>query len=184
MADDGAWFETLRHDTVHDGYSQVHRDVVRMPDGTEQVREYVEHFDAVAVVPVLDDSSVLLLKQYRHPLQRYLLEIPAGKLDEEGEAPEDAARRELREEVGHDAEELIELARFANSAGWTTETTTVYLGRRLHEAEAPEDFERRAEEADMEVVRIPFADALAEARSGNLIDAKTVIGLLLAAEHL
>lgn len=179
----GGWFETVQHDTVYDGYSTVHRDLVRMPDGTTHEREFVHHFDAVAVVPLLDDGSVLLLKQYRHPIGRYVLEIPAGKLDVEGEDPEEAARRELREEVGYDARHLELLTRFANSAGWNDEWTTVYLGTGLHEADARESFEREAEEADMEVVRIPLDDAVAEARAGSLPDAKTVIGLLLAADR-
>ncbi|MDX1657951.1 MAG: NUDIX hydrolase [Nitriliruptorales bacterium] len=178
-----AWFETVSRETVHRGYSTVHQDRVRMPDGSVHDREVVEHFDAVAVVPLLDDGSVLLLKQYRHPLERYVLEIPAGKLDQEDEDRAEAARRELREEVGYDARDLDELVTFANSAGWNNEQTTVYLARGLHEAEARDEFELEAEEADMEIVRIPFDDAVAEARRGGLIDAKTVIGLLLAAER-
>ncbi|MDX1622085.1 MAG: NUDIX hydrolase, partial [Nitriliruptorales bacterium] len=158
------------------------RDHVRMPDGSVHSREVVRHLDAVAVVPVLDDGSVLLLKQYRHPVERYVLEIPAGKLDHDDEDRAEAARRELREEVGYDAGELTHLVTFANSAGWNDEWTTIYLGTGLHEAEQ-EGFEQVAEEADMEVVRIPLAGAVAEAREGNLPDAKTLIGLLLTAER-
>lgn len=178
------WFERLQRETVYEGYSTVHRDRIRFPSGEEGVREVVEHMDAVAVVPVMDDGSVLLLKQYRHPVERYVLEIPAGKLDVEGEPPAEAARRELREEIGHDAERLEHLTTFLNSAGWNTERTAVYLGTALVEADAPEGFEPEGEEADMEIVRLPLADAVAEVRRGSIVDAKTVIGLLLAADRV
>lgn len=181
---DAAWFETVSHETVYRGYSIVHRDQVRMPDGATVDREYVEHDDAVAVVPVLPDGSVLLLKQYRHPVGRYVLELPAGKLDVEGEAAESAARRELVEEVDHEADELQHLVTFENSAGWTTERTSVYLARDVRPVDPPATFQPEAEEADMEIVRIPVADAVAMARAGELTDAKTVVGLLLAAPHL
>jgi 8-oxo-dGTP pyrophosphatase MutT (NUDIX family) len=181
---DAAWFETVSHETVYRGYSTVHRDQVRMPDGATVEREYVEHDDAVAVVPVLPDGSVLLLKQYRHPVGRYVLELPAGKLDVEGESAESAARRELIEEVDHEAGELQHLVRFENSAGWTTERTSVYLAHGVRPVDPSGTFQAEAEEADMEIVRIPVADAVAMARAGEFTDAKTVIGLLLAAPHL
>lgn len=182
-AGDG-WYETRSSETVYEGFSTVKVDEVRMPDGSTAEREYVVHDDAVAVVPVLDDGSVLLLKQYRHPVGRYILELPAGKMDEEGESPDETGRRELREETGHTADELVHLVTFENSAGWSDEHTHVFLARGVREASPPEGFEPEHEEADMEIVRIPFEDALAQARAGELTDAKTVIGLLLAASHV
>jgi 8-oxo-dGTP pyrophosphatase MutT (NUDIX family) len=178
------WFETVSHDTVYRGFSTVHRDEVRMPDGRTAVREYVEHDDAVAVVPLLDDGSVLLLRQYRHPVGRYVLEIPAGKMDVAGEDPAETGRRELVEEAGHTADELVPLVTFENSAGWSTERTHLFLGRRLRPATRPDGFEPEAEEADMEIVRLPLADAVAMARAGELSDAKTLVGLLLADVHV
>lgn len=183
MSDQTAWFDTVSHETVYTGYSTVHRDEVRMPDGTTAVREYVEHDEAVAVVPIMDDGSVLLLKQYRHPVGRYLLEIPAGKMDVGGEEPAETARRELVEEVGYTADELTHLVTFENSAGWTTERTHLYIGRGLREVAPPDDFEQQAEEADMEVVRLPLSDAISLAQRGELTDAKTALGLLMTAGH-
>lgn len=176
-------FAVVDHEVVHDGYLAVHRDTVRMPDGGEAVREYALDADAVAVVPVTDDGEVLLLRQYRHPHRRHLLEIPAGKLDEAGETPEEAGRRELREETGHDAGRTVHLTTFENSAGWTTEVTHVLLGTHLRREDA-DGFEATGEEADMELVRVPLTDALADVRAGRITDAKTVIGLLLAADEL
>ncbi|MEX1163239.1 MAG: NUDIX hydrolase [Nitriliruptor sp.] len=178
------WFETLDEDVVYDGFSTVVRETVSLPGGGEMQREVVRHDDAVAVVPVLDDGRIVLLRQYRQPLRRYVLEIPAGKMDVGGETPEEVAHRELAEEIGQDARELIHLVSFANSAGWTTETTHVYLGRGVHPVARPDGFEPEAEEADMEVVTLDADDAVALAHSGDLIDAKTLVGLLMAAPHL
>lgn len=169
---------------AYDGrLSRVRVDRVRMPDGDVAEREVVEHPDAVAVVPLHDDGTVVLLRQYRHPLGRTILEIPAGKLDVPGEAPADAARRELLEETGLEASELTELVVFANSSGWTDEHTTLYVASGLQDADRPDGFTATAEEASMEVVRVPLDQALARARSGELVDAKTVLGLLLAADR-
>ncbi len=177
------WFETLDSEVRYDGLTARARvDRVRMPNGEVAEREVVEQHDAVGIVPLLDDETVLLLRQYRQPFQAYMLEIPAGKLDVEGESVEEAAQRELREETGLRAERLERLGAFRNSAGWTDEVTHLYLATRLVRDEA-EDFDPKAEEADMEIVRLPFDDAVKEARAGSLVDAKTVIGLLLAVDR-
>ncbi|MFA9428582.1 NUDIX domain-containing protein [Egicoccus sp. AB-alg2] len=175
------WFETTDRRTVYDGRATVRIDTVRMPDGDEVEREVVEQMPAVAVVPVTDDGEVYLLKQYRQPVGAYVLEVPAGVLDVDGEAPEDAARRELVEEISHDCDELVPLTVFLNSAGWSTERTHVYLARGLRPTSPPDDFVVEHEEADMEVVRLPFKEALALVVAGEVADAKTVVGLLLAA---
>ena len=161
--------------------STVRVDTVVMPDGGRADREIVEHPSAVAVVAVDDAGRVMLLRQYRHPARQRFLELPAGKLDADGETPEETARRELAEEVGLAADTLRELVTFHNSSGWTDERTTVYLAAGLREVAAPDGFTPHAEEADMEVLRVPFEEALAQARAGEITDAKTLIGLLLAA---
>jgi 8-oxo-dGDP phosphatase len=179
-----SWFETIASEVVHDGFSTVVRETVGTPDGGSMEREIVRHDDAVAVVPVLDDGRIVLLRQYRQPLRRYVLEIPAGKMDQDGESPEEVAHRELAEEIGHDARDLVHLVTFQNSAGWTDEETHVYLGRGVHEVASPEGFTPKHEEADMEIVPFDAADLLALARRGELTDAKTLVGVLLAAPHL
>ncbi|GGI04923.1 NUDIX domain-containing protein [Egicoccus halophilus] len=179
-----AWFETTRQRTVYEGRARVRIDTVRMPEGEEVEREIVEQRSAVAVVPVTPDGEVFLLKQYRQSVGAYVLEIPAGQLDDDDPSPADAARRELVEEIGHDAGELESLTVFLNSAGWTTERTAVFLARDPQPAPRPEDFVAEHEEADMEVVRLPFDEALALVMAGEITDAKTVVGLLLAARTL
>lgn len=179
-----SWFETVHIEDVYAGRSTVRIETVRTPDGGEVAREIVEHLDAVAAVPVTEDGDVIMLRQYRQALRSYLMEIPAGVLDVPGELNDDAVRRELQEEIGHDARELTFLATFYNSAGWTTESTHVYLARSLVATGLPDGFEAKAEEADMEILRIPLTDAVASARSGKISDAKTLVGLLLVGDRL
>lgn len=175
------WFEVQDSRVEYRGFSTVRTDVVAMPDGSRSEREVVEHTSAVAVVPLLSDGTVVLLRQYRHPVGGYLLEIPAGILDVEGEPEADAAHRELVEETGLRAGRLEHLVTFHNSAGWTDERTSVYLGHDLSEVEPPDGFTPEAEEADMEVVRLPLDAAVEGVGAGEITDAKTVVGLLMAA---
>lgn len=179
-----AWFETRDVRVVHEGYSTVRVETVILPSGEATIREVVDHDDAVAIVPITDTGDVLLLRQYRQPVRGYVLEIPAGTLDVAGEEPEAAARRELREEIQHEARSWTALTTFHNSAGWSTERTHVYLATGLSLTGLPDGFELEAEEADMEVVTFPFAAALEMARDGTLTDAKTVVGLILAEPHV
>lgn len=185
MERDGGWSYEVEGSrmTFAGAISRVRVDRVRMPDGDVAEREIVEHPSAVAVVAVDDAGRVVLLRHYRHALGARILELPAGKLDIEGEEPVAAAARELAEEVGLEAAELTELVRFANSGGWTDEHTTVYLGTGLREV-TPEGFTAAGEETDLEVLRMPLDDAAAMARRGEIVDAKTLIGLLLAHDVL
>jgi ADP-ribose pyrophosphatase len=162
-------------------FTRIRVDDVRMPDGTVRQREVVEQTPAVAVIPLNDDGQVTLLRQYRHPLRRRILEAPAGKVDVEGEEPVATAQRELAEEAGLAAGSWELLACFHNSGGWTDERTLVYLATELHEAAPADGFQAEAEEAEMEILRIPLAVALGMVHSGDITDAKTVIGLLLTA---
>jgi 8-oxo-dGTP pyrophosphatase MutT (NUDIX family) len=159
---------TMRVDTVH------------TPDGSTVQREVAERPNAVAMVPLTADDQVILVRQYRHPVGRYELEIPAGILDIEGEREEAAAQRELAEEIGMTAGSLRKLLCFHNSGGWSDEATTVFLATDLRDA-ATSDFVAEAEEADMSVHRIPLDEAVAAVHRGEIQDAKTVIGLLLVA---
>lgn len=178
-------FEVTGSRRTHEGVlAAVRVDAVRLPDGEVVEREVVAHPSAVAVVPVEADGTVVLLRQYRHPVGEEVLEIPAGILDVDGEAPADAARRELLEEAGLVAGDLEPLVTFHNSAGWTDEQTTVYLARDVRAGAAPADFTPHGEEAHMAVVRMPLDALLAAAVRGEVPDAKTLIGVLLAARRL
>jgi 8-oxo-dGDP phosphatase len=155
-------------------------DTLHTPDGSTVQREVAERPNAVAMVPLTADGEVVMVRQYRHPVGRYELEIPAGLLDVEGEREDIAAQRELAEEIGMTAGTLRRLLCFHNSGGWSDEATTVFLATDLRDAAAG-DFVAEAEEADMSVHRIPLDDAVAAVHRGEIQDAKTVIGLLLVA---
>lgn len=146
------------------------------PDGSGFRRDIVHHPGAVAIVPLLDDDRVVLVRQYRAPCDLELLEIPAGKLDVDGEPPEAAARRELVEETGWAAGSVVELARFYNSAGISDELTHVYLGRDL--APAP-PASQGVEEHFSTVETVALDDVPRLIAEGELIDAKTIVGLTL-----
>jgi ADP-ribose pyrophosphatase len=141
-------------------------------------REVVHHNGSAVIVPIFDDGTVALVKQYRHPAVRYLLEVPAGTLAK-GERPEIGAARELKEELGLVAAQLEKLSEFFVSPGFCEEKMWVYLATDLVEGEqALEDDEI------LDVVRLPIADALEMITSGEIQDAKTIIGLILAAPRV
>jgi ADP-ribose pyrophosphatase len=154
---------------------KVHRDRVRLPDGSEGVREYIRHPGAVAVVALFDDGRVLLERQYRYPHRRDFIEIPAGKLDP-GEAHLDTAKRELLEETGYVAAEWRRLGIIHNAIGYSDEGIELWLARGL---------ELRAQKLEqgefLEVFTLPLAQARAMVRDGRITDAKTVAGLLQTA---
>ena len=141
-------------------------------------REVVHHGGSAVIVPVFDDGTVALVRQYRHPAVRYLLEAPAGTLAP-GERPEIGAARELQEELGVTAERLEKLSEFFVSPGFCEEKMWVYLATEL--TEGPQSLE--ADEV-LDVVRLPIADALEMITSGEIQDAKTIIGLMLAAPRV
>jgi len=171
-------FSHLRDDLVADGHVvSMYRSTFRAPDGEEFQRDVVRHPGAVSVVPLLDDGNVVLVRQYRAALDRFLLEIPAGKRDVADEPPEETARRELVEEVGLLPGVLVPLAVFHNSVGFSDEESHVFLATDLRAAER--DLQG-IEEQHMSEERIPLVDVPDMIASGAITDAKTVIGLLLA----
>ena len=151
------------------------------PDGEEFERDVVHHPGAVSVVPLLDDGTVVLVRQYRAAVDRDLLEIPAGKRDVAGEAPELTAHRELAEEIGMQAGRLEQLAEFYNSPGFCDEHSFVFLARDL---EPCGNSLQGVEEQHMTVEHVALADVPGLIASGELVDAKSIIGLSLAREAL
>ena len=151
---------------------KVHRDTVRLPDGSEGGREYIRHPGAVAIVALFDDGSLLLERQFRYPNRREFIEIPAGKLDP-GEPHLETAKRELLEETGYVAAEWTRLGVIHVAIAYTDEAIEIFLARRLTKREAKLD----AGEF-LETLSVPFDEALAMVRDGRITDAKTVIGLL------
>ena len=146
--------------------------------GLTYQREVVHHNGSAVIVPVFDDGTVALVRQYRHPAVRYLLEVPAGTLAK-GERPEIGAARELKEELGLVAARLEKLSEFCVSPGFLEEKMWVYLATGLTEGKPQPD-----EDEVLDVVRLPIGDALEMITSGEIQDAKTIIGLMLAAPRV
>lgn len=151
----------------------LRRDLVRLPNGREASREVVEHPGAVAVVPLLPDGRILLVRQFRHPVGQILLEIPAGKLDA-GEDPDDCARRELEEETGHRAGRLERKASVFTGPGFTDEVIHIYVAEELQRTVQNPD-----EDEFLEVGAYEPAQIRQLIQSGQICDAKTLAGLYL-----
>jgi folylpolyglutamate synthase/dihydrofolate synthase len=152
-------------------------DTVREGELTYQ-REVVHHGGSAVIVPVFDDGTVALVRQYRHPAVRYLLELPAGTLAD-GERPDAGAERELQEELGLIAGRMEKLSEFFVSPGFCEEKMWVYLATELVQGQ-----QRLEEDEVLEVVRLPLTEALEMITSGEIQDAKTIIGLMLAAPRV
>jgi ADP-ribose pyrophosphatase len=160
-------------DLVYDGaLLKVRRDRVRLPDGSEGTREYIRHPGAVAIVALFEDGKVLLERQFRYPHRREFIEIPAGKLDP-GEPHLDTARRELVEETGYLAAQWTRLGVIHTAIAYTDEAIELFLARKLSKVE------RRLDQGEfLEVLAVPFDQALAMVREGRITDSKSVAGLL------
>lgn len=154
----------------------LYKDTVRLPNGAESVREYVKHVGAVCILPLTDDGEVILERQYRYAVRQILTEIPAGKLDAPGEDPLEAARRELREETGATAREMIPLGDYYGSPAVMGERIRMFLARGLTFGETEFD-----EDEFLEVFRLPLAEAEAAVLRGEIPDGKTQAAILRAA---
>ena len=149
-------------------------DSVRLPNGREMDLELVHHRGAAAVVPVLDDGTVLLVRQYRYATGGWLLEIPAGKLDG-GESPETCAGREAEEEVGYRPGKLDPLGWIWSTPGFADEKIWLFLATGLTETRQGLD-----EDEVLELERMPLREAVEKAARGEIHDGKTVCALLRA----
>jgi 8-oxo-dGTP pyrophosphatase MutT (NUDIX family) len=156
-------------------------DEVAMPDGERAVRDYMRHVGAVGVVALDDAGQVVLVRQYRHPVRRVLWELPAGLLDAAGEAPVEAAARELAEEVDLAAARWDLLIDLHTSPGCSSELIRVFLARELTPVPADRRHRRRHEEAELTVTRMDLDRAVDLVLAGEITNATCCAGLLAAA---
>lgn len=166
--------EVFRGKLIH-----AFRDEVRLPDGETSVREWIDHPGASAVVPLFEDGRTMLVRQFRFPPRRVFLEVPAGKLDQHGEAPESVAQRELEEETGWKAGRLDHLGSFYPCIGYSNELIHFYLARDLTKGD--QDLQ---DGEFMEIESMDFSDALDLVQKGEILDMKTVTALRLAERFL
>lgn len=150
----------------------IDSDTVLLPNGNEATREVIRHCGAVAVVPMLDDGRVVMVRQFRYPYGAVMLEVPAGKLDA-GETPEEAAARELLEETGAVAERLIDLGRYYPSVAYTDETITIYLAQGLRFGDTHFD-----EDEFLEAETIPLDTLVDRVMLNEIPDGKTQVAIL------
>lgn len=164
--------EQIKKETVFQGRMlRIDRDMVRLPNGREASREVVRHPGAVAVIAI-QDQQLLLVRQYRYPIEQETLEIPAGKLDPH-ETPLNCAQRELREETGYRGA-LRQIGTYYTSSGFTDEVMHLFLAQDLVWDPLSAD-----EDEFVEVVKVPWPEAVQMAVQNEYTDAKTILGILL-----
>jgi ADP-ribose pyrophosphatase len=172
-------FQRIHSQPVFQGRAfSVRQDRVRLPDGNETTLDIVEHVGSVTILPVDSEGQVWFVRQYRHPAEREMLELPAGVLEPEEDFGV-CAHRELREEIGMGAGNLQKIGEFFLAAGYSTEFMQVYLATGLYPAPLesdPDEF--------LKVVRIPLAEIRGRIRAGEIIDAKTLAAFYLAEPYL
>jgi len=153
---------------------RIDREEIELPHGKHAVLETIRHPGAAAVLPFLPDGRVVLIRQYRHAAGGFIVEVPAGKLDP-GEQPERCARREVEEETGWRAGELVPLGSILTTPGFTDEVIWLFEAHALVRG-------RQALEADevLDTLEVPFEEAVAMVRCGAITDAKSVASILLA----
>ncbi|MFC1736982.1 NUDIX hydrolase [Candidatus Hydrogenedentota bacterium] len=167
-------FEVLERKLIHSGrVLDLFVEEVRLPTGRAASREIIRHEGSAAIVPILDDGRVIMVRQFRCAVGGYMLEIPAGTI-EKGEKPATCARRELEEEIGYSARSIDLVTRFYTSPGFLDEEMFVYVARGLTPcAQCTEDDEV------IDVVVLSRGNVLAKIRNGEIADAKTIAGILM-----
>ena len=157
---------------------RVHLDRAELSNGKLVRREVVEHPGGVTILPLDEDGNCTMVRQFRYPFQRIMLEAPAGKL-EKGEDPRLCAERELSEETGFSALEWIDLGACCMSPGYSTEVLHIYLARKLRPGQSHPD-----EDEFLNTVKLPLEELVRMAMAGELDDAKTLIAVMKAERYL
>jgi len=165
--------ETLSSQLIYDGRAiKLRVDSVRLGNGRQTTREIVEHGDCIAVVVVDQQNNVLLVRQFRKPVEKELLEIPAGGI-EVGEEPEEAVSRELREEIGYMPQKVQRLGGFYSAPGYSSEYIHLYLAADLLPSQLVAE-----DTGGINIVRVPIEEIPDLIASGRICDAKSIAGLL------
>lgn len=176
MKDSGLVETFVRSKRVWSGNAVDFRvDTVRLPNGKLATREFMDHPGAVGVVPLLDRETVVMVRQYRHPVGKVTLELPAGKLDK-GERPLSCVRRELAEETGYTARRIAPLINYWPTPAFANEVLHLYVAEGLKAGRMRAD-----EDEFLECVTLPFRKAVELVRQGEIQDSKTIVGLLACA---
>jgi len=166
-------FKVLSHKVVHHGkVFDTIVDEIEYDSGNKSVREVAKHPGGAVVLPLLDDGRIVFVYQYRYPMNQYIYELPAGKLDE-NENPEVCAARELEEETGYKADWLEKLTTIFTTPGFCSEKLHIFMARGLH----PGKQKLEEGESDLTLKYIPMKEAFHMVETGEIMDAKTIAGL-------
>lgn len=167
--------KTMKSDKVYEGkILNLKVDTVEMPDKKYSKREIVEHPGGVAIVAITSEGSMVLVKQYRKPVESFLVEIPAGKL-ELNEEPRETAIRELKEETGLESDKITYISEFYTSPGYSDEKIHLFLAEDLRKVEyiaEPGEF--------LEIIELPIEELTKMVKRGEIVDSKTIIGIFIA----
>ncbi len=165
----------ISSERVFDGVLlHVLKDEVELPNGNKAPREWIKHPGAASVIPLLPDNQIILVRQFRYPVNQVTLEVPAGKFDAEGEDPYACAMRELSEETGYTAGKLHKLTTIATTVGFSNEFIHLYAATDLRPGKQHPDSDEF-----INVVKVPLTAALHMVETGKIIDAKSIISILL-----
>jgi ADP-ribose pyrophosphatase len=166
--------KTLHSELIFDGkIVHLYLDTVALPDGKTATREYIKHVGAVCVLALTDDNEIILERQYRYPMEREVIEIPAGKLDSADEDHQEAALRELREETGIVPREITYIGEFIGSPAILSERIYMFFARGLSFGDQKLD-----EDEFLDVFRMPLSTAVEKVLSGEIADGKTQAAVL------
>jgi len=159
-------------------FLDVRRDKVLLPNGNTSIREWIKHPGAVCIIPVLPNSEIALIRQYRYPVKKEMIELPAGKIDL-NEKPEICAKRELEEEIGYYSEKIKFLTQIHPAIGFANEFMNLYLAKDLVKTESNLD-----KDEFLIIIPTKLTKAVDMVWSGEITDVKTIIGLLWAKKML
>ena len=167
--------KTLKSTNVYNGkIINVQKNIVQLPSGGNTIREVVLHNGAVAIIPVIDEENILLVKQFRYPTDKILLELPAGTLNK-NENPKSCAKRELEEETGFQAKKFIQILETFVAPGYSNEIMYTFVATDLYKTQRNLDYDE-----NIEVVKIKVKEVMKLILDGKITDAKTICGILIA----
>jgi ADP-ribose pyrophosphatase len=172
--------ESLKSSLVYRGpVFEVYEEEIILPRGRTAKLSRIAHSQTVSVVPVRANGAVVMIRQYRPAIGDYLLEVPAGRVNDDGESPEACAQREMAEEVGYRAQKLVKLFEGYLVPGYGNEYMHYYIGVDLYRDSLPQD-----EDEVIETMEMPMKIAVQMVRQSKITDSKTALGILLAADYL
>ena len=172
--------ETLSSEEVYNGkLLHIFKDLAKLPNGDEAIREHFIHNGASAIVALTEDNNIILERQFRYPFHKVVTEIPAGKLDSPNEDRLEAAKREFLEETGYTAKEWVCLGDFYPSVAYTNENITCYLATKLEKGTQKLD-----KDEFLNIFEMPFEDAVKEVLDGKINDGKSQAAILKAYLYL